>query len=514
LLCREFISWAEKSGARDWPLIPHPANNAIMSNMTEPTFFWHDYETTGADPMRDRPLQFAGIRTDMHLQPVDDPVMLYCQPPPDSMSHPQATLITGITPQQAQRDGVIEAEFAAAVNEQLAQPGTCGAGYNSLRFDDAVTRHLLYRNFYDPYAREWQNGNSRWDVIDLARMAFALRPDGIAWPGRDDGSPSFKLEHLAAANRLDQKHAHDALSDVEATIGLARLLRTRQPRLWDWFFKLRRKRAVLGLLDVARMTPLLHVSSRYPANRGCLAMIVPLARHPSRSTEVIVADLGGNPEDLIRRDAADIADRIFTPRADLPEDVERIGLRTLHVNRSPALAPLATLKGVDAARIGLDVDACLAHAERLRQADGLAEKVRQVYALASDLPPAEDPELALYGGFLPDGDRPLLERVRATPPDQLNGHDFPFRDTRYPDLLFRYRARNWPDTLSAAEHARWETFRRERLTRDTAVTTLTLDAYFATIAAMRHAPECGGREQSLLDHLEAWGRDLQAGLDA
>ncbi|HET7300973.1 MAG TPA: exodeoxyribonuclease I [Oleiagrimonas sp.] len=478
---------------------------------TSPTFFWHDYETSGADPMRDRPLQFAGIRTSMDFEPVGDPVMLYCKPPTDCLPHPVATLITGITPQQAERDGVIEAEFAAVVHDELAAPGTCGVGYNSLRFDDNLTRHLLYRNFHDPYAREWQNGNSRWDVIDLARMCHALRPEGITWPTRDDGSPSFKLEHLAAANHLEQKHAHDALSDVEATIALARLLRTHQPRLWNWYFGLRRKQAVFGLLDLANMTPLLHVSSRYPASQGCLSMIVPLAMHPNRNTEVIVANLDTNPDDLIKLDADAIADRLFTPRADLPEGVERVGLRTVHVNKSPALAPLSVLKGTDTARIGLDVEQCLANAERLRAADGLAAKVREVYANASDLPPAEDPELALYGGFLPDADKPLLERVRATPPAQLGGN-FPFRDPRYPELLFRYRARNWLDTLDAGERARWEDFRRQRLTRETPLTTLTLDAYFAEIAALRHGPERSSRDQGLLDHLDAWGRDMQSTL--
>lgn len=476
---------------------------------TQPTFFWHDYETSGADPMRDRPLQFAGIRTDMDLQPVDDPVMLYCKPATDSLPHPVATLITGITPQQAEREGGTEAVFAAAVHEQLAMPGTCGVGYNSLRFDDSLTRHLLYRNFYDPYAREWQNNNSRWDMIDLARMCHALRPDGIHWPMREDGSPSFRLEDLATANHLEQKNAHDALSDVEATLGLARLLRTTRPRLWDWYFKLRRKQAVFGLIDVANMTPLLHVSSRYPASRGCLSMVVPLAMHPTRKTEVIVANLDADPDILVKLDADAIADRLFTPRADLPEGVERAGLRTIHVNRSPALAPLSVLKGTDTARIGLDVDACLQHADILRRADGLAAKVCQVYATATDLPPAADPELALYGGFLPNADKPLLERVRSTPPAQLGG-DFPFHDPRYPDLLFRYRARNWPETLNDTEQQRWQNFRRQRLTTETPVTTLTLDAYFATLAAMRHTPGRSGRDLALLDQLQAWGQRLQA----
>ncbi|MGH8173539.1 MAG: exodeoxyribonuclease I, partial [Rhodanobacteraceae bacterium] len=203
------------------------------------TFLWHDYETFGADSRRDRPAQFAAIRTTPDLETVGEPVSFFCQPPTDVLPEPVASLITGITPQRAHAEGVIESEFAARVNEQLAAPGTCAVGYNSLRFDDEFTRQLLYRNFIDPYAREWENGNSRWDIIDLARMSYALRPHGIEWPRREDGTPSFRLEDLARANRIAQRRAHDALSDVEATLGLARVLRYRQPRLWNWHLGLR-----------------------------------------------------------------------------------------------------------------------------------------------------------------------------------------------------------------------------------------------------------------------------------
>ncbi|MBD8873802.1 exodeoxyribonuclease I [Rhodanobacter sp. DHB23] len=475
------------------------------------TFLWHDYETFGADTRRDRPVQFAGIRTNLELEIVGEPVMFFCQPPRDSLPQPEACLITGITPQQAGREGVNEAEFAARVHEQLAAPGTCGVGYNSLRFDDEVTRQLLYRNFYEPYGREWENGNSRWDLIDLARMCEALRPEGIAWPVREDGTPSFRLEQLAAANHLQQERAHDALSDVHALIDLARLIRVRQPRLWDWFYALRRKQRVFELLDVAAMTPLVHVSSRYPSSRHCLALIAPLALHPSRPGEVIVYDLATDPAELLALDEDEIADRVFTARADLPEDVERIPLRTVRANRAPALAPLSVLKGADLKRLQLDPERCLAHRDALAAADGLAAKVARVFARATELPPPEDPELALYGGFLPDADKRLLRDVRATPPEQLATRSFPFRDPRYAELLFRYRARNWPETLSADERERWEAFRRQRITRPTPLTTLTLDDYFATLAALRADP---ARQDKLplLDQLQAWGETLAAEL--
>ncbi|TBR39605.1 MULTISPECIES: exodeoxyribonuclease I [Dyella] len=474
------------------------------------TFFWHDYETSGADPWRDRPLQFAGIRTDMDLQIIGEPVMFYGKPPREMPPHPEACLITGITPQRAEREGLIEADFAARVHEQLGAPGTCGVGYNSLRFDDEITRQMLYRNFFDPYGREWENGNSRWDLIDLVRMCQALRPEGIHWPMREDGTPSFKLEHLASANQLTQERAHDALSDVHALIDLARLIRVRQPRLWDWHFALRRKQKVFELLDVVNMTPVVHVSSRYPASRHCIAIVLPIAPHPSRAGEVIVYDLGVDPAPLLALDEDGIAERVFTSRDDLPEGVERIPLRTIRANKSPALAPLSVLKGADLGRLQLDVELAMERRNALAAAEGLPAKLRRVFERASDLPPAADPELAIYGSFLPDADKRLLADVRGTPPEQLAARPMPFRDPRYPELLFRYRARNWPHTLSADEQARWHAFRRARLFEHTPLTGLTLPEYRERITQLRQEHASDPSKIDLLDQLLAWGDELGA----
>ena len=474
--------------------------------MPAPTFFWHDYETSGTDPFRDRIWQFAGQRTDMNLNPVGDSVSLMCKPARDNLPHPEASLVTGITPQQAGREGMIEAEFSAAVHDELALPGTCGVGYNSLRFDDNFTRNLLYRNFYDPYAREWQDGNSRWDIIDLARLCHALRPDGIEWPRREDGAPSFRLEDLATANRLEQRRAHDALSDVEATIALARLLKEQQPRLWDWYFNLRNKRKAADQLDIPGRTPVLHVSARYPASRGCITLIAPLAQHPQNTNEVIVYDLATEPTELLSLDAEAIADRMFTPRADLPEGIERIPLRTVRLNRSPALAPMSVLRGVDTTRIGLDVEQCLRHAARVRAIPELANTVRQVYTLQTSGPETPDPELAIYSGFLPNADKPLLAQVRGTPPDQLAASAIRFRDPRYASLLFRYRARNWPHTLAPEESTQWREFARQRLSGGSEATSLPLDEYFQTLRVLRR--ERSDASPALLDQLEAWGLEL------
>lgn len=475
--------------------------------MASTSFFWHDYETSGIDPRRDRPVQFAGIRTNVDLEVMGEPVMVYSKPARDLLPQPEACLVTGITPHHAEREGLVESEFAAVVHEELAAPGTCGVGYNSLRFDDEFSRNLFYRNFHDPYEREWKAGNSRWDLIDLVRMCHALRPDGIEWPLHEDGTPSFRLEDLASANHLKQDRAHDALSDVEATIDLARLVRNRQPRLFDFHFDMRRKQRAFQLLDVAHRTPVVHVSSRYPASRGCLAVIAPLAVHPQQSNAVIVYDLDVDPRPMLELEPEEIADRVFVSRADLPEDIERIPLKLVHANRSPALAPLSVLKGIDSERIGLDRERALRHLELLNGAEGLAAKVQAVFTAQAPFDPAADPELALYSGFLPDADKPLLRKVRQTPGELLGQSGIRFRDPRYMELLFRYRARNWPQSLDADESAQWLEFRRRRLTTETPLTGLTLDQYFNVVAKLR--AEVAPDKHPLLDALENWGRELQ-----
>ena len=265
------------------------------------SLFWYDYETTGIDPRRDRPLQVAGIRTDENLNEVGEPLNIYCQPSDDILPHPAACLVTGIPPAKLAQSGLGEAEFMSRVHAELSLPGTCGVGYNSLRFDDEVTRYSLYRNFFDPYAREWQGGNSRWDLIDLVRTAYALRPEGIVWP-EVEGKVSLKLELLTAANGIEHGQAHDALSDVRATIALARLIRSKQPKLYDYLYQLRSKQRVL---DVVRLLqPMVHISGRFAGTRHYLAVVLPLAWHPRNRNALIVCDLHADHAPLLEEDGA------------------------------------------------------------------------------------------------------------------------------------------------------------------------------------------------------------------
>ncbi|TQV79491.1 exodeoxyribonuclease I [Exilibacterium tricleocarpae] len=476
------------------------------------TLYWHDYETWGATPARDRPCQFAGVRTDQALNVVGEPLQLYCRPPVDMLPHPEACLVTGITPQQALAEGVTEREFMAAIHRELVQPGTCGVGYNSLRFDDEVTRYGLYRNFYDPYEREWKNGNSRWDIIDMLRLTRALRPAGIEWPDTAEGKPSFKLEAITQANGLAHEAAHDALSDVHATIAVARLVKERQPALYQYVFELRKKQRVAELIDLRGRRPLLHISSMFPAERGCAALVVPLAKHPTNTNAVVVFDLCADPGPLLALDSEGIRARVFTPKDALAPGVERLPLKLVHLNKCPVLATPKLLDRAAAARLNIDRDLCEKHWQQLLRAD-IAEKIQQVFAAPPFEQPA-DPEQQLYAGFLNDRDRQTVREVREADGAALADTSFSFHDPRLPELLFRYRARNFPETLSQAERQLWHEHSLQRLSGAGEEGFLTLAAFGARVAELRAEGGLTPQQDRLLADLLAYGEDLVARLRA
>lgn len=426
------------------------------------TFFWHDYETFGAQPRYDRPAQFAGIRTDDQLNEIGEPVMWYCQPANDYLPDPQSCLITGITPQRALEEGLPEHEFAALIEAELAQAGTVGVGYNTIRFDDEITRFMFWRNLIDPYAREWQNGCGRWDLLDVVRMVYALRPDGIHWPQKEDGSPSFKLEDLARANGLLHEQAHDALSDVRATIALARLIRDKQPRLFDFAFGLHKKDGALREMGLPatqeHARPFLHVTGMISPARGCLAVMWPLATHPTNKNEVICWDLAQDPSELAGISIEDLRLRLFTRQAELPEGVTRLPIKSIHVNKSPmVVGSLKTLSPAMAEKWGVNMEQCLQFAAIARDLPDMSAQWKAVFTREAGEPLDADQDL--YGGFVGNEDRRRLERVKHLSPQDLALDRTGFDDPRLTELVWRYRARNFPMTLNAAEQQRWEQHR-------------------------------------------------------
>ncbi len=479
-----------------------------MTSVAPTSFFWFDFETTGVDPARDRPMQFAGIRTDLDFNPIGEPIMFYCRLAEDVLPQPQACLLTGIAPQDANREGLCEAEFMQAIEAELSQPGTCALGYNTIRFDDEVVRYGFYRNFIDPYAREWQNNCSRWDIIDLVRMTYAIRPEGIVWPKNEDGQVSMKLEALTQANGIAHEQAHDALSDVYGTIEIAKLIKDKQPKLFAYYMKMRQKHELQQFIDVARMKPFLHISGMFGQTKKYAGFVVPIAPHPTNKNGVIVYDLMADAQPLVDLSAEEIRQRVFSSRDSLG-DMARLPLKVIHYNKCPAVAPATFLKDEEVVkRLELDGDVCRQNLSIIKKHSGLAAKVSDVYA-QEERPILKDPDLMLYaGGFFSREDKARMETIRSTPANLLGELEMSFDDRRLPEMLMRYIARNYPENLSESQRKEWEEYRQLRLLEKDGGGSIHMDAYFAELNAIAQTPDLPQSKQIMLQDLADYAQSI------
>ncbi len=424
------------------------------------TFFFYDLETSGLKAREDRIMQFAGQRTSLELEPIGEPVNILVRMTDDALPSPSAIAVTKITPQKTLEEGISEAEFCRLVMAKIFTPGTCAVGYNTVRFDDEFMRATFWRNFYDPYEFEWKDERSRWDMLDVVRLVRALRPEGISWPVREDGAPTNRLELLTKENGLAHEHAHDALSDVYATIAIAKLIREKQPKMFEFLFKMRGKREVAKLVNLTDPKPFVYASGRYANEFNKTTVAFPLTA--GRNGNVVVFDLRFNPEEVAAEESFPI-------------------VKELCLNKCPAVAPVSVLevKGADGidgwARIGLTREKVEENLRKLVAHPEFAEQMRAEFEKQPEFAPAVEPEAMLYDGFLDDADRVKVSAVRAASATTDAGGekvdaaaklaDFhpEFADSRLPELLLHYKGRNFPKSLSEAEMRQWETYRRARL---------------------------------------------------
>jgi exodeoxyribonuclease I len=409
------------------------------------SFFFYDLETSGLKPREDRIMQFAGQRTDMELNPIGEPVNILVKITDDCLPSPGAIMVIKITPQQTLQDGMSEAEFCKYVTEEIFTPETVALGYNTVRFDDEFMRAILWRNFYDPYEWEWKDGRSRWDMLDVVRFTRALRPDGINWPVTDDGKPTNRLELLTKANGLEHSHAHDALSDVYATIAVAKMIREKQPKMFDFLFKMRSKNNVKKLVNLEDKQPFVYTSGRYAATFEKTTVAFPLTA--GRNGNILVYDLRYNLGDIDTEKTYPI-------------------VKELCLNKCPVVAPLSVLDSEDGwKKIDLSKKQVNENLKTLLEAPDFAEKMRSDYENRPEFPPSIEPEVAIYDGFLNNADRIKVAAVRNAEPNKLADFHPDFIDTRLPDLLLHYKGRNYPQTLSEKEVEDYAKYRQDRLAR-------------------------------------------------
>ena len=475
------------------------------------SFYWFDFETFGVNPAKDKPSQFAGIRTDFDFNIIDEPLNIYCKPSNDFIPSPEACLVTGISPQLALEKGLTEKEFFRQIHLQISTANTCTVGYNNIRFDDEVIRHGFYRNFHDAYAREWQNGNSRWDIIDLLRMTHALRPQGINWPTNDEGVVSFRLELLSAANGIEHEDAHDALSDVYATINMAKLVKQKQPKLYEYLLSLRNKRLVMTEIDLVSHKPFVHCSGMLGNQHQYTGVMMPLTLHPTNKNSVICIDLTRSVEGLLQLTSEQIQARIFTRQDELPEGIDRIAIKEVHYNKCPAIAPLGVLNSECQQRLNIDLKQCLQNAEIIKSnLHDFNEKLLKVYT-EKTFDKTTNPDHGLYsGGFFGTADKNKMQQIREASWLELADSNYQFTDNRLEELLFRYRARNALDSLNSSEQARWQRFRKSVLCEKDSGSSLVHEEFLQAMKVLRADDT---KDQNLLKQVDEYVANLIKSLD-
>ena len=427
------------------------------------TFFFYDLETSGLSARDDRIMQFAGQRTNMDMEPIGEPYNLLVKLNDDTLPSPEALMVTGITPQQTQADGYTEAEFARILTEEIFTPDTITIGFNSIRFDDEFIRHLFWRNFFDPYEWSWRDGRSRWDILDVARMTRALRPDGIEWPVDAEGRATNRLELITKLNGIDHFKAHDALSDVEALIAVTKLIKDRQPQLYQYLLKMRDKNEVKKLVNLEEKQPFVYVSGRYEAEFHKATVAFPLTS--GRNGNVVVYDLRYDPAPFLKLSAQELADKFYAPWEERQaEGFVNLPVKEMQYNRAPAVAPLGVLEQEDGwERIKIDKETIAKHKEILVSNPTFAENIRSIFEAKRDFKQSTDPEAQLYDGFVGEGDKLRIEKVRNS--DEVGLADFhpEFVDERLPELLLHYKARNFPKSLAEDEIEAWDAWRGARI---------------------------------------------------
>lgn len=464
------------------------------------TFFFYDLETSGLSARQDRIMQFAGQRTDMNLEPIGESYNVLVALNDDTLPSPDALMVTGITPQKTVDEGYTEAQFARMLSEEIFTPDTIAVGFNNVRFDDEFIRHLLWRNFYDPYEWSWKDGRSRWDLLDVVRLTRALRPEGIEWPFDDKGEPTNRLELITQANGIAHENAHDALADVTALIDVTKLVKDKQPQLYDYLLKMRDKKQVQKLVNLDDKKPFVYASGRYDKEFAKTTVAFPLSS--GRHGAVIVYDLRYDPTPFVDLSADDLAAKIFaTWEQRQAEDFVSLPVKELQYNRCPAVAPLGVLEQGDGwQKISLDAKTVQKHQNILLSHPDFAEKLRGIFENKPAFKKMPDPEAQLYDGFLNDRDRIRVEAVCNADERELADFHPEFQDERLVPLLLHYKARNFPRTLSQDELQQWESWRAQHLQAQ-------LPQFMASL--QRLAPTANDNDrQFTLQELQLWAESV------
>ncbi len=221
-------------------------------------------------------------------------------------------------------------------------------------------------------------------------------------------------------------------------------------------------------------------------------------------------DLGQEPTILLELGAKKLRELLYTSVADLPEGAERPALKQLLVNKCPVIAPTSTLTGDTAKRLNIDLMNCMKNRQALiNSRKEIQQKIAKIFE-PREYEPVTDPDLMIYaGGFFSQQDKTQMQTIHNTMPDELGTQTWSFDDKRLPEMLFRYRARNHPETLNEDELAQWMEHCRNRLVEGDSGH-LNFKNFYAELEQLRTETELDDSKIKVLNKVEEFGRELEA----
>ena len=256
---------------------------------------FYDTETTGTKVYFDQILQFAAILTDNDLNEIER-FEIRSRLLPNVVAGPGAMRLTGVSVDQL-HDPALPShyEMVCRIRRKLLEwQASLFIGHNSLRFDEVLLRSAFYKNLLPPYLTN-SAGNGRIDTLSMLQWAHKYEPDVIEIPTRPDGRPIFKLDQLAPANGYNQAHAHDAMSDVEATIHMAHLMRNNAPDTWSRAMRFSNKSNVLDFCEGEMVFGL----TEYYFRDYYSFLLHQVGHNPHDRSEIVAFDLYHDPADFV-----------------------------------------------------------------------------------------------------------------------------------------------------------------------------------------------------------------------
>ncbi|HEY9080474.1 exonuclease domain-containing protein [Magnetovibrio sp.] len=435
-------------------------------------FIFYDTETTGLAAGFDQILQFAGIVTDDDLNPIEE-INLRCRLQPHVIPSPGALVITGVRPSDIAGANLSHYEMIREIRALIERyaPAVI-VGYNSISYDEGMLRQAFYQTLNPTYLTN-TGGNMRMDVLKLAHAASQYAPDVLQVPLNDKGKPSFKLELLAPTNGLTHLDAHEALSDTQATLDLARLIRDRAPAVWEAMRRTSSKQGALAALDED-----VFCSSEMMFGQPSI-LATKIAANPDNPSEVAVFDLSHDPTPYLDTSEKDMSSLLrISPRP----------IRIIKANQSPIVTP-HTLSHPGVAGHGQTMDQLMDKVRAVREHPTFARNVAG--AVATRYPEREAPayvEQRIFEGFPSAADNALMEQFHAAPWADRPAIVSRIQDARLRELGERLIYLEHPDALTAETRQGHDAWRKKRFHAEGDVPWVTVTSAYGELDEIKGDP--------------------------